>query len=96
MAAQQNGWIHSNNSRAIADVLFECVWPFVGLALKGLIEIWFIAVPHISIYMWEMDICLPNEISRIRTVGFQAKRLHEDYCTAFSSKSAELGAACVK
>ena len=43
-----------------------------------------------------MDICLPNEISRIRTVGFQAKRLHEDYCTAFSSKSAELGAACVK
>ena len=32
----QNGQTHSNNSSAAADELFECVWPFVGLVLKGL------------------------------------------------------------
>ena len=26
----QNGQIHSNNSSATADELFECVWPFCG------------------------------------------------------------------
>ena len=25
----QNGQTHSNNSSAIADELFECVWPFM-------------------------------------------------------------------
>ena len=24
----QNGQTHSNNSSAVADELFECVWPF--------------------------------------------------------------------
>ena len=32
----QNGQTHSNNSSAKVDELFECVWLFCGLALKGL------------------------------------------------------------
>ena len=32
----QSGQIHSNNSSAVADELFECVRRFVGLACKGL------------------------------------------------------------
>ena len=35
MPTSQNGQTHSNNSSAVGDELFECVWPFVGLALKG-------------------------------------------------------------
>ena len=27
----QNGQTHSNNSLAVADELFECVWPFCGI-----------------------------------------------------------------
>ena len=27
----QNGRTHSNNSSAVADKLFECVWPFCGV-----------------------------------------------------------------
>ena len=31
----QNGQTHSSNSSAIADELFQCVWPFSGIgALK--------------------------------------------------------------
>ena len=32
----ENGQTLSNNSSAAADELLECVWPFCGLALKGL------------------------------------------------------------
>ena len=27
----QNGQTHPNNSPAVADELFECVWPFCGI-----------------------------------------------------------------
>ena len=30
-ATPQNGQAHSNNSAAVADELFECVWPFCGV-----------------------------------------------------------------
>ena len=36
MPTPQIGQTHSNNLSAVADKLFECVWPFCGLALKGL------------------------------------------------------------
>ena len=29
--ASQNGQTHSNNLPAVADELFECVWPFCGV-----------------------------------------------------------------
>ena len=29
--ASQNGQTHSNNLSAVADELFECVWPFCGV-----------------------------------------------------------------
>ena len=29
--APQNGQTHWNNSLAVADELFECVWPFGGV-----------------------------------------------------------------
>ena len=32
----QNGQTHSNNSSAVGDKLFECVWPFCGIGVKGL------------------------------------------------------------
>ena len=32
----QNGQAHSNNSSAVANEVCECVWPFLGLAYKGL------------------------------------------------------------
>ena len=31
MLTPQNGQTHSNNSPAVADELFECVWPFCGI-----------------------------------------------------------------
>ena len=31
MPTPQNGQTHSNNSSALADKLFECVWPFCGV-----------------------------------------------------------------
>ena len=31
MPTLQNGQTHSNNSSAVADRLFECVWPFCGI-----------------------------------------------------------------
>ena len=34
MPTKQNGQTHSNNSSATVDELFECVWPFCGLALR--------------------------------------------------------------
>ena len=34
--APQNGQTHTNNSSSVAEQLFECVWPFCGLVLKGL------------------------------------------------------------
>ena len=36
MSIPQNGQTHSKNSSVVADELFKCVWPFCGLALKGL------------------------------------------------------------
>ena len=35
-ANSQNAQTHSNNSLAVADKLFECVWLFCVFALKGL------------------------------------------------------------
>ena len=32
----QIGQTHSKNSLVTASKLFECVWPFLGLVLKGL------------------------------------------------------------
>ena len=40
----QKGQIHSNNSSAATDQLFECVWPIVGFALKGLTHLFQIPV----------------------------------------------------
>ena len=34
----QNGQIHSNNSLAVTDDLFVCVWPFYGAMVKGIIQ----------------------------------------------------------
>ena len=36
MPTSQNGQTHSNNLSEKANQLYECVWPFCGLALKGL------------------------------------------------------------
>ena len=36
MSISQNGQTHSKNSSVVAHELFKCVWPFCGLALKGL------------------------------------------------------------
>ena len=34
MSTIQNGQIHSNNSSAVRDKLFECVRPFCGVGVK--------------------------------------------------------------
>ena len=36
MLTPQNGQTHLNNSSAFGDKLFECAWPFCGLALNEL------------------------------------------------------------
>ena len=34
----QNGQIHSNNSSAVANELFECVWPLLGVGVQMLVK----------------------------------------------------------
>ena len=36
MSIPHNCQTHSKNSSVVADELSKCVWPFCGLALKGL------------------------------------------------------------
>ena len=36
LSANPTKWSNKHNSSAVADELFECVWPFCGVALKRL------------------------------------------------------------
>ena len=52
MSTPQDGQTHSNNMSAVANELNECVWPFCGLTLKGLIYV----VPKYSKFHMTWDI----------------------------------------
>ena len=34
MPTPQNGQTHSNNSSAVVEEVFECVWPFCGVGVS--------------------------------------------------------------
>ena len=67
MPTSQNGQTHSNNSSAVADELFECVWPYVGLKLEGL------SVPLVKDYEITMVLLLTTSYTIINLHELQSQ-----------------------
>ena len=74
----KNGQTHSNNSLAVADELFECVWPFCGfdaesvkphkntgfnLYISGIMYNCFISPGEDVLHSWKCD--LQNTVLKI-------------------------------